>query len=166
MDLPPWICLHGSASMDLPAWICLYHFGWASCYIVSDEAKKILLDCYCYTISVLVYNREFWKTSSQIEKRVDGAETWFHKRIPRIPRTVYVSSHKYLSKIETKGTPIFYIRKRQLEFLGHTRRKAGPENLTLTWHIDQNGGREKQRIIYLISKKEIQCLLKATKDKN
>lgn len=50
-----------------------------------------------------------------------------------------------------KMTLIFRIRKRQLELLGHTTRKEGPENLTLAGHTEGMRGKEKQQITYLMN---------------
>lgn len=83
----------------------------------------------------------------------------------------HVKNKEVLKEMETKRKIVLEIRKKQFKFLEHIR-KENLENLTLGGHIQNNRGREKQCVAYLMSVCKWMAyliltliLLRTTKDK-
>ena len=67
-----------------------------------------------------------------MEGRLQAVEIWFLRRIFRISWTDHVINEEVLRKAGKERSLMKFIRKRQLQFLGHIMRKEGLENLITT----------------------------------
>ena len=113
------------------------------------ELRKLIL--YCYVIPVLTYGCEAWTLTSEMTRRLEASEMWMYRRMMRISFSQHMSNEEVLRKVEADRNLIKNIRKRQLEFLGHTLRKDGMENLCITGFVEGKRGRGRQSITSLDS---------------
>ena len=90
----------------------------------------------CYVMSTLMYGRECWTITSEMEKKLEAMEMWCYRRMLRLSWTKKVTNEEVLKRIREGRTLMKRIRKRQLEFLGHVMRKEKLENLTVTGKIE------------------------------
>ena len=89
--------------------------------------------------------------TSEMTRRLEASEMWMYRRMMRISFSQHMSNEEVLRKVEADRNLIKNIRKRQLEFLGHTLRKDGMENLCITGFVEGKRGRGRQRITFLDS---------------
>ena len=135
---------------------------------ISLTTKKRLLNTYIY--SVLLYGSECWTISKTLQKRLEAVEMWFYRRILRISYKDHITNEEVLTRMFTRRTLMYRIRKQQLEFLGHVMRKNSLENIIVTDKIKGKRTRGRRSLTYITSLrscleiKEVE-LIQATKDR-
>ena len=105
----------------------------------------------CYVLSTLLYGCESWTISETIKKRLEATEMWFLRRMMRIPWVKKVTNERVLELAGTGRSLLTTIRKRQLQFIGHTIRKNGIGKLAIEGKINGKRARGRQRLEYMKS---------------
>jgi len=114
---------------------------------VSIPTKLNALRAYIW--SVLLYGCESWTLNKDTERRIEAAEMWFIRRIMRVSWTERKTNIEVMEEAGYKRSLMKTIRKRQMEFLGHTCRTDGIEKLMLGGKIEGKKSRGRQRVKYL-----------------
>ena len=116
-----------------------------------DTKQRVLRT---YIMPILTYGSDTWTISQTMQARLEAVEMWFLRRILKISYTEHVTNKEVLERAATERSLIKYIRKSQMQFLGHIVRKGGIENLALTGTINGRRDRGRQRLTYLNSVSE------------
>ncbi len=75
-----------------------------------------VLNCYIYP--VLMYGSEAWSLTSDMKKRLESCETWFLRKMMRVPWTDKVSNEEVLRRAGVSRKLLKDIRMRQLSYDG------------------------------------------------
>lgn len=110
---------------------------------IQINTKKRLVKCYIWP--VLLYGSESWTTTKAIDKRIEALEMWIWRRILRISWTKKIRTEEVLQLMETRRELTRCYRERGLRFLGHSMRKGGLENNSITGKIEGVRGRGRRR---------------------
>ena len=81
------------------------------------HAKKRVLNC--YVEPVLLYGKECWTVSAQMESKLEKTEMRFYRRLIKIPRVDHITNLEVLRRPGREQTIMKTTRKRNIEFLGH-----------------------------------------------
>ena len=120
---------------------------------IKFETKILIMKTYIW--SVLLYGCECWTISKTMEKRLVALEMWFLRRIFRISWTEKISNKEVLNLAEYEPSLMRAIKKRQLDFFGHIKRRNGLEKLVLCGKINGTRGQGRQRQTYMDSMRRL-----------
>ena len=104
-----------------------------------------------YIFSTLTYGSETWTLNKENRRRIEAAKMWCLRRMLRVPWTARVTNQEILRRTNTKRSLLETIRRRQMNFLGHTLRRKTNEHLCLTGKIEGKRARGRQRLKYVQS---------------
>ena len=94
---------------------------------------------------------ECWTISPNMERKLEAAEMWFHRRMLHISWKDHVTNDEVLRRGRTERKLINRIRAGQMSFLGHIMRKHGLENIVVTGKIEGERSRGRPRLNFMKS---------------
>ena len=116
---------------------------------ITIETRNRILQC--YVIPILTYGSECWTISPNMERKLEAAEMWFHRRMLHISWKDHVTNDEVLRRGRTERKLMNRIRAGQMSFLGHIMRKHGLENIVVTGKIEGERSRGRPRLNFMKS---------------
>ena len=116
---------------------------------ITIETRNRILQC--YVIPILTYDSECWTISPNMERKLEAAEMWFHRRMLHISWKDHVTNDEVLRRGRTERKLMNRIRAGQMSFLGHIMRKQGLENIVVTGKIEGERSRGRPRLNFMKS---------------
>ena len=110
---------------------------------LSLELRFRLLNCYIYPI--FLYGAETWTLTKKEEDKIKAFEMWTLRRLGKISWKAKMRNADVLSMLNTEQKLLGEVKKRQLEYFGHTKRHNSIRKEILEGKLEGKRPRGRQR---------------------